>query len=64
MKKFLAFLKKEFFEMLPPTIFFLVVFQAVILARTAAANALRPRPLISRRIGSRFSFIGMSGLAG
>jgi len=38
MKKFLAFLKKEFFEILPPTIFFLVVFQAVILARSVLVS--------------------------
>jgi len=38
MSKFLAFLKKEFFEMLPPTIFFLVVFQAVILARSVLVS--------------------------
>ena len=38
MSKFLAILKKEFFEMLPPTIFFLVVFQAVILARSVLVS--------------------------
>ena len=34
MSKTLAFLKKEFLEMLPPTIFFFVVFEIVVFARS------------------------------
>jgi hypothetical protein len=38
MTKSLAFLKKEFFELLPPTIFFLVVFEMVVLVRSLIGN--------------------------
>lgn len=38
MKKFLLFLKKEFIEMLPPTIFFFVVFHVLYFIKSLLAN--------------------------
>lgn len=40
MNKIVAFLKKEFLEMLPPTIFFFVVFQLVVISRSVLGAEL------------------------
>ena len=40
MNKTVAFLKKEFLEMLPPTIFFFVVFQFVVISRSVLGAEL------------------------
>jgi hypothetical protein len=41
MNKALAFLKKEFLELIPPTIFFFVLFEIVLFARTLMGSELQ-----------------------